>query len=203
MQGMHLVDSCYLSRRPPPYIWGHCCGTESLKARSTKEAHEIQEHRRGQHRATVSAVALGAGGAQAAANRPAGPEVAPGTPGTQGHEGEQGDPGASNFIVGAGYKDVWMACEYRESIEECPEGQKAIGGGFSTFGGYDGVHDNYDLGGTNRDIQVTVSAPYFKGAYVPADAAGDLRADQWVVRGFNAGETDQVVRAWVVCADVQ
>jgi hypothetical protein len=70
------------------------------------------------------------------------------------------------------------------------------------WGGYGGTHDSYDLGGQNTDIQVTVSAPYFKGEYVPVDEAGNFRADQWVVRGFNHGATDQIVRAWVVCASI-
>ena len=113
----------------------------------------------------------------------------------------------SEVIVGAGYAglgghDYWAANSYGESLETCPEGQYAIGGGYSTWGGFNGTHDGYDLGGTNLDIQVTVSAPYFKGAYVPVDEAGNFRADQWVVRGFNHGTEDQIVRAWVNCATV-
>lgn len=107
-----------------------------------------------------------------------------------------------NLIAGAGYTDVWEAGTFGESIETCPAGQYALGGGFSTFGGYGGTHDGYDLGGMNRDIEVTVSAPYFKGDYVPVDAGGNFRADQWVVRGFNGGTEDQVVRAWVICGNL-
>ena len=113
-----------------------------------------------------------------------------------------GTDSASEMIVGAGYTDVWAPHSYGESVEECPEGQYAIGGGYSTFGGFAGTHDGYDLGGLNRDIQVTVSAPYFKGAYEPVDEAGNFRSDQWVVRGYNNGDTEQVVRAWVVCSNV-
>ena len=108
----------------------------------------------------------------------------------------------SEVIVGAGYTSTWKAGEFGETIETCPEGQYAIGGGYSTFGGYGGTHDAYDLGGQNTDIQVTVSAPYFQGDYVPVDEAGNFRADQWVVRGKNNGATDQVVRAWVVCSNL-
>jgi hypothetical protein len=125
-----------------------------------------------------------------------------GPAGEQGEQGPAGKDGVSNLIVGAAYTDVWAPNSYGESIEECPEGQYAIGGGYSTWGGFDGTHDGYDLGGMNRDIQVTVSAPYFKGDYVPVDDAGNFRADQWVVRGYNSGDTEQIVRAWVVCADV-
>src|SRR5262245_1997689 len=109
--------------------------------------------------------------------------------------------GLSDVITGAGYTSTWKAGEFGQTIETCLDGQIGIGGGYSTFGGYNGVNDSYDLGGTNTDIQVTVSAPYFKGEYQPVDAAGNFRADQWVVRGFNHGTTDQIVRAWVVCAD--
>jgi len=115
-------------------------------------------------------------------------------------EGES-DSG-SDLIVGAGYNSTWSANSYGETIETCPEGQYAIGGGYSTFGGYGGTHDSYDLGGTNRNIEVTVSAPYFKGDYQPVDEAGNFRADQWVVRGYNNGNEDQVVRAWVVCSNL-
>lgn len=119
-----------------------------------------------------------------------------------GTNGKDGKDGVSNLITGAGYTSTWEAGEYGETVETCPTGQYAIGGGYSMWGGYGGTHDSYDLGGTNKDIQVTVSAPYFKGEYVPVDEAGNFRADQWVVRGYNHGTTDQIVRAWVTCANV-
>jgi hypothetical protein len=113
----------------------------------------------------------------------------------------QSDSG-SDLIVGAGFTSTWKAHSFGETIETCPEGQYAIGGGFSTFGGFEGMHDGYDLGGTNRNIEVTVSAPYFQGEYEPVDEAGNFLADQWVVRGYNNGDQDQVVRAWVVCSNL-
>jgi hypothetical protein len=128
--------------------------------------------------------------------------------GAQGPQGPKGEPGVdgkdgvSNLTTGAHYKTTWAAGQPGETITECPEGAYAIGGGFSTFVGFHGMHDGYDLGGTNEDIQVTVSAPYFKGDYVPVNDGGAFRADQWVVRGYNNGTTDQVVRAWVICAKV-
>jgi hypothetical protein len=131
-----------------------------------------------------------------------GPKGDKGDKGDQGDQGDKGDDGVSNLITGADYSDVWEANSFGESLETCPAGQYAIGGGYSTWGGFNGTHDGYDLGGTNLDIQVTVSAPYFKGAYEPVDEAGNFRADQWVVRGFNQGDEDQIVRAWVNCADI-
>ena len=135
------------------------------------------------------------------ATGPTGKDGATGPAGATGAKGAPGQDGVSNLIVGAGYADVWAPNAYGESIETCPEGQYALGGGYSTFGGYP-TNGDYDLGGQNRDIQVTVSAPYFKGAYEPVDEAGNFRADQWVVRGYNDGDTEQIVRAWVVCATV-
>ena len=38
--------------------------------------------------------------------------------------------------------------------------------------------------------------------YAPVDEAGNFRADQWVVRGFNNGDSQVDVRAWVTCAKV-
>ena len=131
-----------------------------------------------------------------------GPKGDPGAPGQAGKDGKDGKDGVTNLITGAGYTDVWEAGSYGESLSECPEGQYALGGGYSTWGGFNGTNDGYDLGGTNLDIQVTVNAPYFAGEYVPVDDAGNFRADQWVVRGFNHGTTDQIVRAWVNCATV-
>jgi hypothetical protein len=122
-----------------------------------------------------------------------------------GQDGKNGKPGISNLIVGAGYAglgahDYWAPHSYGETIETCPAGQNAIGGGYSQDAST-GSDGKYDLGG-KADVQITVSAPYFKGDYVPVDDAGNFRADQWVVRGYNNGDTQVDVRAWVVCANV-
>jgi hypothetical protein len=124
---------------------------------------------------------------------------AKGAPGPQGPEGPKGRSGVSNLIAGAGYTTEWTGdkgATLQTAREECPAGQYALGGGFSTFGG------DKDLGGDNKDIQVTVSAPYFEGDYKPVDEAGNFRPTEWVVKGFNNGTTAQVVRAWVTCADI-
>ena len=106
-------------------------------------------------------------------------------------------PGLDNVIAGSGYHTTWTGdsgATLQTVREECPTGQYALGGGFSTFGG------DKDLGGDNKDIQITVSAPYFEGAYVPVDDAGNFRPTEWVVKGYNNGTADQLVRAWVTCA---
>jgi hypothetical protein len=122
-----------------------------------------------------------------------------GATGAKGDKGDAGQPGLSQLIAGAGYTQKWAGDEgatLQTTREECPEGQYALGGGFSTWGG------DKDLGGDNKDIQVTVSAPYFEGDYVPVDEAGNFRPTEWVVKGYNNGTTEQIVRAWVTCATI-
>ncbi len=119
--------------------------------------------------------------------------------GPQGPKGDKGAPGLSNLIAGAGYTDTWVGdggASLQTARGECPAGQYALGGGFSTWGG------DKDLGGDNKNIQVTVSAPYFEGEYIPVDEAGNFRPTEWVIKGYNNGTTDQIVRPWVVCATV-
>jgi hypothetical protein len=130
---------------------------------------------------------------------PRGPQGEQGPQGEKGPKGDKGEPGVSNLIAGAGYQQTWKGdngATLQTSREECPAGQYALGGGFSTWGG------DKDLGGDNKNIQVTVSAPYFEGEYKPVDEAGNFRPTEWVVKGYNNGSTDQIVRAWVTCADV-
>lgn len=112
-----------------------------------------------------------------------------------------GKPGTlSNAVAGAGYTNVWEGdggATLQTARGECAAGQVAVGGGWSTWGG------DKDLGGDNRNIVVTVSAPYFEGEYVPVNEGGDFRPREWVVKGYNLGNTDQIVRPWVVCADAE
>jgi hypothetical protein len=129
---------------------------------------------------------------------PTGSQGPVGPAGAKGDKGAQGDPGLSNVIAGAGYKNSWVGdggATLQTARGECPAGQYAIGGGFSTWGG------DKDLGGDNKNIQITVSAPYFEGNYVPVDEGGDFRPTEWVIKGYNNGNTDQIVRPWVVCAN--
>ena len=122
-----------------------------------------------------------------------------GKDGVDGVDGKDGKDGVTNLIAGAGYTDTWVGDQgatLQTARGECPAGQYALGGGFSTWGG------DKDLGGDNKDIQITVSAPYFEGDYVPVDDAGNFRPTEWVIRGYNNGTTEQIVRPWVVCATV-
>jgi hypothetical protein len=130
-----------------------------------------------------------------------------GDKGDKGAKGDQGEPGLANVIAGAGYTNTWAGdggSHLNTIIESCPAGQVALGGGFSTFGGSDvnAGGTPYDLGGDNKNIQVTVSAPYYEEQYNENNYGGNIRPSEWIVKGYNNGDKDQVVRAWVVCADV-
>src|SRR5262245_9515646 len=114
--------------------------------------------------------------------------------------------GISNVIAGAGYTHTWagdQGAQLNTIIETCPDGQVALGGGYSTWGGSDvnAGGTPYDLGGDNKAVQVTVSAPYYEETYDPNKYGGNIRPTEWVVKGYNNSGTDQIVRAWVVCAD--
>lgn len=151
--------------------------------------------------ATGARGATGATGAKGATGDTgaAGAQGPKGDPGAPGAPGKDGKDGVSNLIAGAGYTNTWNGDDgttLQTAREECPAGQYALGGGFSTWGG------DKDLGGDNKNIQITVSAPYFEGEYKPVDAAGNFRPTEWVVKGYNNGNTDQIVRAWVTCASV-
>jgi hypothetical protein len=117
----------------------------------------------------------------------------------------EGESGLTNVTTGAGYNNTWPGNSdaLNTIVAKCDEGQVALSGGFSTWGGSD-VNESglaYDLGGDNEAINVTVSAPYTGEAYDENKYGGDIRPDRWVVKGYNHGATDQIVRAWVVCAD--
>ena len=83
-----------------------------------------------------------------------------GMKGDPGEQGPKGEPGVANLIAGSGYHTTWVGDQgatLQTVREECPAGQYALGGGWSTWGG------DKDLGGDNQNIRVTVSAPYFEG----------------------------------------
>ena len=116
-----------------------------------------------------------------------------------GQDGKDASPSAA----GAGYAgfpeanphhDFWPAKSYGETVQKCGAGEYVTGGGFSQQGGSD------DLGGTTRDVEILVSAPY-TGEYVPiSDADSRFHADRWIVRGYNGTDHPVDVRAWVLCA---
>jgi hypothetical protein len=117
--------------------------------------------------------------------------------GQQGPAGKDGKDGVANVSANAVYTNTWKGDggdQLNTIVEKCGDGQVALGGGYSTNNG------DRDLGGDNKNIQITVSAPYTDN-YVPVNDNGDLRPDEWIIKGYNNGDSDQIVRAWVVCAD--
>jgi len=121
-------------------------------------------------------------------------------------DGTNGKDGVTDLNAGAGYNHTWIG-DNGESLNtivaKCDAGQVALSGGFSTWGGSDTNESGlpYDLGGDNKNIQITVSAPYTGQAYDETKYHGGILPDRWVVKGYNNGDTDQIVRAWVVCAN--
>ena len=117
----------------------------------------------------------------------------------------EGQSSVGDVTAGAGYNNTWPGNSdaLNTIVAKCDEGQIALSGGFSTWGGSD-VNESglaYDLGGDNENINVTVSAPYTGEAYDENKYGGNIRPDRWVVKGYNHGASDQIVRAWVVCAN--
>jgi len=120
--------------------------------------------------------------------------------------GQSGKDGVADVNSGASYNNVWQGdngASLNTIVSKCDAGQVALGGGFSTYGGSDQNESGlaYDLGGDNKNIQVTVSAPYTGKGYDETMYHGGILPDRWVVKGYNNGSTNQVVRAWVVCAN--
>jgi hypothetical protein len=119
-----------------------------------------------------------------------------------------GENSTSTWTVGPGanFHTSWVAC---------PAGKAALGGGFSR-----------DTASTtaSKGLQVVTSAPAqidttadddpttptdervvsLTGGYVAieGDTARSFVPNGWVVEGFNNGNTDLIVRPWVVCAAV-
>lgn len=121
-----------------------------------------------------------------------------GAPGKDGVDGKDGAPGLSNLTTDGPYDQVFKGdngASLQTAVVKCDPGKAAIGGGYSTWGGAD------DLGGDNKNIQITVSAPYTDN-YQAVNDRGSFVANEWIVKGYNNSGTDQIVRPWVVCATV-
>jgi hypothetical protein len=126
--------------------------------------------------------------------------------GVQAKIAQHAKDGVTDLNAGAGYNHTWAGdngASLNTIVAKCDAGQVALSGGFSTWGGSDTNESGlaYDLGGDNKNIQVTVSAPYTGQAYDETKYHGGILPDRWVVKGYNNGNADQIVRAWVVCAN--
>jgi hypothetical protein len=105
--------------------------------------------------------------------------------------------GLSHLVTDGTYDNTWTGDEgatLQTATVKCDPGYFATGGGFS---GNFGVDDT----GTEADsaLQVIASYPYADNL-APVNSRGSIRATKWVVRGFNNGVDDLVVRPWVICA---
>jgi hypothetical protein len=106
--------------------------------------------------------------------------------------------GLSHLVTDAPYTTTWTGdsgAALQTATVKCDAGYFAVGGGFSGAGG-----DAQDTGGAEyKDVQVVASFPYADPA-VGVNARGSIRPNEWVLKGFNNGTTDLVVRPWVTCA---
>jgi hypothetical protein len=146
-----------------------------------------------------------------------GADGADGAPGVDGKDGKDGAPGLSNLEADGPYpgatdlgsmtgqgdnSDATVKADgQRQSVwVECAPGKVALGGGFRLAA--DQTQQAAEA------IQVLASEPTQikdgQMTYEPiaGDEAGSLQPNGWVVEVVNHGDTDQVVRPWVVCATV-
>lgn len=140
-----------------------------------------------------------------------------GTDGVAGLESDGARPGATQLAdnpgQGANSTEVWTAgpaSTFHTSWVACPDGKTALGGGFSR---------DTETGAAVKGLQVVTSSPAQidttieddpntaadeRVVYTPieGDAAGSFVPNGWIVEGFNNGNTDLIVRPWVICAAV-
>jgi len=140
-----------------------------------------------------------------------------GTDGVAALESDGARPGATQLSEfpgnGANSTAVWTAGPagvFHTSWVACPEGKTALGGGYGR---------DTDTGAAVRGLQVVTSSPAQidpaleddpatptdeRIVYTPieGDAAGSFVPNGWLVEGFNNGNTDLIVRPWVICAAV-
>ena len=148
---------------------------------------------------------------------PRGPAGPTGPAGPAGPKGDKGDPGLRQLESDGPYPgqtdlgslpgqgdnsgEMWAANGERQtSWVQCAPGKVALGGGFNL------AADAGDAAA--KAVQVVVSEPTQVSngeiVYEPiaGDAAGSFQPNGWLVQGFNEGESDVVVRPWVICAKV-
>jgi hypothetical protein len=150
---------------------------------------------------------------------PQGPKGDPGTPGLQGEAGPPGTPGLANVESdgpspgttdlstlpeqGANSTAKWVGdagATLQRSWVQCAPGKTAIGGGYSR---------GEETPATLKNLQVLTSSPaQIKDGElvtepIEGDAAQSIRPNGWLVEGFNNGDTELVVRPWVICAEVE
>jgi hypothetical protein len=85
----------------------------------------------------------------------------------------------------------------------CPEGKMALGGG---FGDNDGPNQDDLIIVTSAPAQFdTTTVPSGVPVYepIPGDSAGSFRPNAWLVEGYNKTGSAQIVRPWVICAEVE
>jgi hypothetical protein len=118
---------------------------------------------------------------------PAGQQGPQGEQGAQGAPGPQGSPGLSGYQIVAGNGTTIVANGAGYDMANCPAGAKAIGGGFSPYGG-------------GKPTLAGVKMAQLGMAFsVPIDGNN---GSAWWVGVYNLGGSAAQVYAYAVCASV-
>ena len=118
---------------------------------------------------------------------------AKGEKGEKGEQGEKGDtgptgpPGILNVAVRKVRTEVGWDSDGRQSIRaQCPAGQFALGGGFSS-----------DATAPNQ-VNIVTNDPIFVDAQGDEEEADGGLANAWEVEGFYTGSGTVMVGAWAI-----
>lgn len=140
---------------------------------------------------------------------PAGPKGGAGVAGSPGKDGKDGvtDLQADGPYPGAGLAELpggnstakWAPDgKKQKSWVRCPDGKKAVGGGFSVDDQGDAVESKVSVAGSHPDeLKADGSSDYH-----PINDNGSLVPNAWVVEGYYTGDGSAIVRPWVICAKV-
>lgn len=105
------------------------------------------------------------------------------------------EPNESYEVDGV-YTNVFEGDEgasLQSATVECAEGKYVTGGGFSRADEAPALFKN---------LQIVTSAPNEDTGYrIKGDPEWSRVATGWKVEGFNNGDTDLIVRPWVICAE--
>ena len=153
-------------------------GTLQLKSGSVTDT-KIRKH-------SLTATDFKVGELPAGQPGPQGPQGVQGVQGTPGTPGPQGVPGLSGYEIVAGNGATVAANATGYDVANCPTGKKAIGGGFTPYGG-------------GKPTPVGKAAQLGMVVSAPVDGAN---GSAWWVGVNNLSGSATQVYAYAVCASV-
>jgi len=168
-------------------------------------------------RSEVRDGSLGVGDLSSFVQTELGKQAQDGTDGVAQLESDGARPGATQLAdnpgQGANSSEVWPAGpagSFHTSWVACPDGKTALGGGFSrdaeTAAALKGLQvvtsSPAQIDPALEDDPATAADERIVHTPIEGDAAGSIVPNGWLVEGFNNGNTDLIVRPWVICAAV-